>query len=246
MPLLLRSIKRKFMKNNKVTTYLLYAIGEIILVVMGILIAFMVDESRKASEERQLLSSYTQTLIEDLKSDTTYYQKIKKNSVRYLENLEKARLLVENPASDTEDLIEFAKTEYIEGVSGHWGFQPQSLKSFIATGKFDLYPLKIRDAISQLLKFNNEAMLMSAENLGWAITTIENYENKFLRTQSSSLIKPNETLVSRAWKNIDEQEFTASFINLLNARFIVITINNNLATRQIDKTVELIHELQKL
>ena len=44
MLFLLRNIRRKLLTQNKVITYLLYAIGEILLVVIGILIAVKIDD----------------------------------------------------------------------------------------------------------------------------------------------------------------------------------------------------------
>lgn len=57
------------MKENKFTTYLLYAVGEIILVVVGILIAVSIDNwnsDRKAKEEEKvLLTKLLQEQISD-------------------------------------------------------------------------------------------------------------------------------------------------------------------------------------
>ncbi|MEQ8238647.1 MAG: DUF6090 family protein [Cyclobacteriaceae bacterium] len=51
---LLRKIRRKLIStDNKVVTYLLYAIGEIILVVVGILIAVQIDDWNKHRQKRQ-------------------------------------------------------------------------------------------------------------------------------------------------------------------------------------------------
>jgi hypothetical protein len=62
-----RQIRQRLRTDNKFSKYLLYAIGEILLVVIGILIAFQVDswnEDRKTSNtEIQYLKSkgYTQS-----------------------------------------------------------------------------------------------------------------------------------------------------------------------------------------
>ena len=65
MLLLLRKIRKKLMQKNKFTTYILYAIGEIVLVVLGILIAVSINnwnEQRKLSLKRV-------ALLEGLKMD---------------------------------------------------------------------------------------------------------------------------------------------------------------------------------
>ena len=50
-----RKIRQNMLKNNKVTAYLLYAIGEIVLVMIGILLALQVNnwnEKRKQKTEK--------------------------------------------------------------------------------------------------------------------------------------------------------------------------------------------------
>lgn len=71
-----RSIRRRLFTEGKATRYLLYAIGEIVLVVIGILIALQINtwnENRKLREREQVLllelKSNLQTNIENLESD---------------------------------------------------------------------------------------------------------------------------------------------------------------------------------
>jgi hypothetical protein len=64
-----RSIRQRLMNENKFSKYLLYAIGEILLVVIGILIALQVDnwneERKKQREITQLLLDIEQDLIQN-------------------------------------------------------------------------------------------------------------------------------------------------------------------------------------
>ncbi|WP_262897662.1 DUF6090 family protein [Algoriphagus lutimaris] len=71
-----RKIRQKLLSQNKVTRYLVYAIGEIFLVVMGILIALQVNnwnesQKNKATEQKLLreLKDDLSATLEDLKSD---------------------------------------------------------------------------------------------------------------------------------------------------------------------------------
>ncbi|QSE96688.1 hypothetical protein [Fulvivirga lutea] len=56
MLFLFRKVRRKMLDDNKVTNYLLYALGEIVLVVIGILIAFQLEELREdyVNEEKEI------------------------------------------------------------------------------------------------------------------------------------------------------------------------------------------------
>ena len=55
---LLRKVRKTLIKQNKVTHYLVYAIGEIILVVIGILIALQVNSSYQVAKTKQLESGF--------------------------------------------------------------------------------------------------------------------------------------------------------------------------------------------
>ena len=66
---LFRNIRKKLLEQGKTANYLKYAIGEIILVVIGILIALSINnwnENRK--EENRLLNIYSLIFI-DMEND---------------------------------------------------------------------------------------------------------------------------------------------------------------------------------
>jgi hypothetical protein len=57
-----RKIRQNMIKENKVRKYLLYAIGEILLVVIGILIALQINNSNNYNEQRNLEQEYLLSL----------------------------------------------------------------------------------------------------------------------------------------------------------------------------------------
>ena len=67
-----RKIRKKLLSENKFSKYLIYAIGEIILVVIGILIALQINEYKTnreiESEEIEFLSYVKQDLSKDLEN----------------------------------------------------------------------------------------------------------------------------------------------------------------------------------
>ena len=64
-----RNIRHKLLNEGKTTNYLKYAIGEIVLVVIGILIALQVNNWNGSRIEQLKIKEYAKSLIEDLKSD---------------------------------------------------------------------------------------------------------------------------------------------------------------------------------
>ena len=65
----LRQIRRKLMSENKIGTYLLYAIGEIILVVVGILIAVQIDHWSDNKQQREKERAYLEDIKRSLEED---------------------------------------------------------------------------------------------------------------------------------------------------------------------------------
>jgi Family of unknown function (DUF6090) len=61
------------MEKNKTGKYLKYAVGEIVLVVFGILIALSINNWNQKRLDKQQATGYLKNLVEDLKSDTIQY-----------------------------------------------------------------------------------------------------------------------------------------------------------------------------
>ena len=85
-----RNIRQNLIMENKTSKYLKYAIGEIVLVVIGILIALQINnwnEVRKSDSQVQLLLN---NLVEAINQDIDYLQssailhEFRSNSLRYL------------------------------------------------------------------------------------------------------------------------------------------------------------------
>ena len=75
-----RNIRKKLATENKVMAYLRYAIGEILLVVIGILIALQINNWNENRKERIIEIKYLKNLKHDLQSDSTdlvYYKDIR-------------------------------------------------------------------------------------------------------------------------------------------------------------------------
>ncbi|TBW28306.1 DUF6090 family protein [Gramella sp. KN1008] len=65
-----RNIRRKLHRENRFTRYLIYAIGEIILVVIGILIALQINNWNETQKEIQASREFILEIREDLVKDT--------------------------------------------------------------------------------------------------------------------------------------------------------------------------------
>ncbi len=67
-----RQLRQRLLTENKFSKYLLYAIGEILLVVIGILIALQLDQNAEKKQEDKTRHEYYIQLLEDLKKDRKF------------------------------------------------------------------------------------------------------------------------------------------------------------------------------
>ena len=64
-----RKIRQQLLEEHRFTKYLLYAIGEIVLVVIGILIALQIDNWNEERKNTEIKKSLVENLIADLNMD---------------------------------------------------------------------------------------------------------------------------------------------------------------------------------
>src|SRR6056297_2698559 len=92
-----RHIRKKLIEQDNVRKYLLYAIGEILLVVIGILIALQVNNWNEERKERNQEVKILREIRNDLKSN-------------YME-IEDIHLSIEQKLSDTNTLLSLIEQE---------------------------------------------------------------------------------------------------------------------------------------
>ena len=68
----LHNFRQRLLRENKFSKYLLYAIGEILLVVIGILIAFQVDNWNESEKQRRTSREFIVRLQKEVKRNISY------------------------------------------------------------------------------------------------------------------------------------------------------------------------------
>ena len=111
-----RKIRQKLLSENKFSKYLVYAIGEIVLVVIGILIALQINnwnENRKNEEQgiiqKKALKIELENDLETLISDIAYVKKELKINKSHAERLS-------SKSSNLDTLVKIFRYEF-DGTS---------------------------------------------------------------------------------------------------------------------------------
>ena len=77
MPFLFKNIRRRWLDRKSLSKYLSYAVGEIILVVIGILIALQINSCNQEKEHRRVENELLSKIKEDLEKDLMDFDMVK-------------------------------------------------------------------------------------------------------------------------------------------------------------------------
>jgi len=82
---ILRKTRKKLISDKKVTQYILYAIGEILLVIIGILLALKIDNNNTRRIEGQRFRSDLEYTLEDIEKDKEFVLKMNETRLDYIQ-----------------------------------------------------------------------------------------------------------------------------------------------------------------
>ena len=104
-----RKIRQNLISEGKTGKYLKYALGEIILVVIGILIALSINNWNQEKQQKKVLNNIYATIKSDLQQDIKNIGKIVNSS----QSIEKDYLAIINKTRKKEDFINCTNCRYV-------------------------------------------------------------------------------------------------------------------------------------
>ena len=116
--------------------YLKYAIGEIVLVMIGILLALQVNNWNEVKKERKLEDEYLEKITLNIKDDINQYTKIIGAQQRYKDGIDSFLMIIRNPFKyETNDLDGY--------YSELWRFErftpnKGALNNMVSSGKINI------------------------------------------------------------------------------------------------------------
>ncbi|MEB2786808.1 DUF6090 family protein [Algoriphagus persicinus] len=186
-----RKIRQRLLTENKFSNYLIYAIGEIVLVVIGILIALSINNWNESLKNKKLETSYLKRIYKDLDNDLLQFERTIKlaqernKRVLFLEQAIKNSELVNKSSDYFVKSIIYANYTYRPAISNHSFEELKSSGRLALIKNEDLrvsiakyYDLEfsysqfdfIREDVQ--LKYNEYSRgILNQEQLNWVITT---------------------------------------------------------------------------
>ena len=208
-----RRIRRKLANDNQFLKYSRYAIGEIILVVIGILIALQINNWNETRKKEILKASYKISLINDLSLDTLKLNELIVENYSLMEalNNQQNRFLGLDTSIDT--LVKIARTEFNPELNTRFQYNRNTFKTLIATGNIDLFNKELNEELMALISLQDS----ERESSNYYS---EIYANKLSRYTDYYPVSghKNSNVVNLIWTNLNEQKFASSFVSVTDIK----------------------------
>ncbi|WP_136479864.1 DUF6090 family protein [Cognatitamlana onchidii] len=201
-----RKIRQKLLAQSKFKSYLFYAIGEIVLVVIGILIALQINNWNEHNKLETKKQEYFFQLLEDLKKDKEFchitIERFKENRRAYKDYVQEFYTTKLSPE------MVYSKLLALSRPSTNIVFNQSTIETLQNSGEIALIPSNLRNRLIDLRRSQNRIVNNSRFN--------NNGKNNIL--QKTSLLIGNFELEGR----IEKQQELKSFFNLDHNRKEII------------------------
>ncbi|HEY9116777.1 MAG TPA: DUF6090 family protein, partial [Roseivirga sp.] len=189
-----RTIRQRLLKENRISKYLLYAFGEIVLVVIGIMIALGINNANQKRLDEEALKGYLNSITQNVESDLRKAEKINDIRKDIFPRINFARRRM------TEEYRKIRNEVYGNNLPPGFQYSVENL-DFVsraindALGTKYLTPdlsgfesLKSSGFLNQLQGTDLEKILFNYYNLIAELTTLENNYNSSIESALKDLL----------------------------------------------------------
>ena len=226
-----RKIRQKLLSENKFSKYLLYAIGEIILVVIGILIALYINNLNKEKQDSIVLNGYLSNISENIKLDQANLEKIDVfrdssiiSSKYFMKIIEQENTL---------------KEQYSIYFSEYFNFNPWRDKYFQSNNS-GFEALKNSGYLTKIQQTSLETELYKYYGLVKQIENEEKYLNNFMEEMKydiykNNIVQPIKPLVRKGVGNIETDKDFENLRRYINYPSVVGSHSRNAGTSYLNE-----------
>jgi uncharacterized membrane-anchored protein YhcB (DUF1043 family) len=241
-----RQIRQRLLTDNKFSKYLLYAIGEILLVVIGILIALQMDNANKSREEQHKEKQYLVQLTEELRSEIQYLRQLSADFKKTNEGLKRITNQWQSGDSQIKDSTQYLIDYTSVGLINPWYSEPVTWTLLQQTGDLTLirdndlkkdlfiYYSTVKKAADNYLQHPMEMVKRARRDMDMpflndseSLNVILNYTG--FPGQEFSSNNFNKEVFALIWEN--RNELLRIFIPQIGVSYAQYMIMENLASR---------------
>lgn len=209
-----RNIRKNLINEGKTTSYIKYAIGEIVLVMIGILLALQVNNWNEELKKNELRTKYLSSLVEDLKKDTALianqYRFYAKDTTRINGQITR----IKNNMSSIDTLKKIARYEFETDFQLISSFSNKTYLTLINTGDIDLFDTWLVEELSKIDQIQKLAIEVYDLNME-VFSRVSSIYNQRFPFHDNALAGD---YLNSIWENVDKNELLAKFNLLISTK----------------------------
>jgi len=228
--------------ENKTRKYFKYAVGEIILVVIGILIAIQLNDWNNYRQEKKVAKSYISALISDIKKDTTelndFIRQAKEGTLE-LDNLLKT---FSQHKVNTDSIKSIMKNDFNLFYFPLKDFNSQTISTLITTGDIKILPRHIQSALLKLKNTQKTSLDFIGKGIDFYNPILTEYSNKYPFYNPNNI---KSQLAEQIWNNTDERDFLRTVYAVLSKKRTMYNTFLNNGNPTLDDSIKLLNLLSE-
>jgi len=207
-----RRIRRNLANQNKFVQYSRYAFGEIVLVVIGILIALQINNWNENRKKETLKNEYKIALINDYTKDTIQVNaRLLRNNLRIERINSVGDSLVNGHFNKLESYFRLYNEELV-GIRVTNVYNTNSFNLLISSGKIDLFDKNLRKELMELNRLQTVEKTVQNGNKSLLLDYIQNLGSKYPYFGNSLSDNTTHQLL---WKNVSIDDLPRDLVNYL-------------------------------
>ena len=225
---LFRTIRKKLIEQDNIRKYLLYAVGEIFLVVVGILIALQVNNWNEDRKNRNAVDQYIASILQDIDSDiealTDYRDLMIADSIA-IAGLQE-RILA--PLATTDTLKQIARYEFLIPVRTMPPLFNPTFQAMSSSGDIKLLNKEAAEMLQRFYADKNELMEVYTVSMTDYGSAVQAYMEDIPTPEAEFVFDfqfINSKQADKIWDNIDEDQLSLSFNRIGLYRSVVSSLN---------------------
>lgn len=232
-------MRYKMAAENRAAKYLSYAVGEILLVVIGILIAVQVNNWNEGRKERIQERLLIQSIVSDLEMDTLMINQtlriLKEDTTRvfgFIKRMSDSKVTIDT-------LVQIARFEFDPRLHVNSTFNDNTFKSLLSTGSLNILEKWMQDELLQINEMHDANISRTQLNSGAYVSQVTAFARKYPLPDYGN-ISPDSKLADAIWRKAEFEELGV----YLNAILSIRNVTNLYAIDQLKeiqkKTMEFI------
>lgn len=239
-----RRIRYNQINQERVGKYLLYAVGEIILVVIGILIAVQVNNSNIEKKNHSLKKIYIEALISDLVQDSIQLSEQIQIMTRDLELMQSFSDRLSHPQATMDSVIRISRYEFLGRFNPDNNLNQNTINSLISSNDLNLFDLEFRNFLLEHKKTQETTLKIIEDNFQIYLQTLYVNDRAPVDRPSLATSAIKGALLDRIWDNFDMANHLYAFNKVLTNKIVMQMIVLHFRRELIEKTSECIQKLK--